>query len=427
MSIKRNATAVYLAYSAFDGMLSRLASTVYSVFAILTLGLDPFRLVLMGTILEGTYLLFELPTGIVADTISRRLSVIIGLLGAGVAFVLLGLSRSFAIAALSQVLWGIFATFQSGADVAWMTDELGEEAARPLYIRSQQVAHGGALVGIVASVALATIDYRLPIVLAGIGFALLGVVLAIVMPEDHFTERAREDGEQLHQGLAATFRDGVREMRGHHIMLLILGTAALHGASTEGFDRLADYHVLIDIGLPAIGHLNRVVWFGVIDGVALLFGLGALSFVKRRVHLEGHARVARILRWIDVLLLGSIVVFAASRWFWLALLAVWGVGALRSVRDPIFAAWINQGLAPKTRATINSVGNQADAIGQSVGGPALGLIGNASVPWALAISGLLHLPSLALYARAIRRGSAGDAEPADTTIQLADTTIQPEE
>ena len=420
MSLRRNATAVYLAYSAFDGLFGRLAFTVYSVFVILTLGLDPFRLVLMGTILEGTYLLFELPTGIVADTVSRRLSIVIGLLGAGAAFVLLGLSTSFAMAAFSQVLWGIFATFQSGADVAWMTDELGEEAARPLYIRSEQVAHAGALVGIVASVALASIDYRLPIVLAGVGFALLGVALAFVMPEDHFTKRERADGERLHQGLAATFRDGVREVRGHHVLLLILATAALHGASTEGFDRLADYHVLVDIGLPAIGHLNRVVWFGVLDGVALVLGLGALSFVKHRIHLEGHARVARILRWIDVLLLISVVLFAFAHWFWLAVLAAWGVGALRSVREPIFAAWINQGLAPKTRATINSVGNQADAIGQSVGGPALGLIGNASVPWALAISGLLHLPSLALYARAIRRGSAGDAEPADTTIELED-------
>ena len=35
--------------------------------------------------------------------------------------------------------------------------------------------------------------------------------------------------------------------------MLILGTAALHGASTEGFDRLADLHILRDIGLPSIG------------------------------------------------------------------------------------------------------------------------------------------------------------------------------
>ena len=202
------------------------------------------------------------------------------------------------------------------------------------------------------------------------------------------------------------------------MLVLILATAALHGASTEGFDRLADYHFLIEIGLPAIGHLNRVVWFGVLDGVALVLGLGS-ALVREASDPPRRTRSRRPdLRWIDVLLLISVVVFAFAHWFWLAVLAAWGVGALRSVREPIFAAWINQGLAPTTRATINSVGNRPTRSGSPWAGRPSALIGNASVPWALAISGLLHLPSLALYARAIRRGSAGDAVPADTTIEL---------
>ena len=105
--------------------------------------LDPFRLLLLGTILEGTYLVFEIPTGVVADTISRRLSVVIGLVGSGIAFAILGLAHSFAMAALSQFLWGVFATFQSGADVAWLTDELGEEAARPSSARCWPTSSAG--------------------------------------------------------------------------------------------------------------------------------------------------------------------------------------------------------------------------------------------------------------------------------------------
>ena len=116
---------------------------IFSVFLILRLGLGPFQLVRLGTILEGSYLLFETPTGVVADTISRRTSVIIGLAGGGVGFLLLGFSHSFWMAAASQVIWGIFATFESGADVAWLTDEVGEEAARPLYLRGEQFAHVG--------------------------------------------------------------------------------------------------------------------------------------------------------------------------------------------------------------------------------------------------------------------------------------------
>ena len=57
-----------------DGFLFHLDSTVYSVFLILQVGLDPLQLVLMGTILEVSYLLFEVPTRIVADAVSRKWS-----------------------------------------------------------------------------------------------------------------------------------------------------------------------------------------------------------------------------------------------------------------------------------------------------------------------------------------------------------------
>jgi DHA3 family tetracycline resistance protein-like MFS transporter len=201
-------------------------------------------------------------------------------------------------------------------------------------------------------------------------------------------------------------------------LLLILGTAALHGASTEGFDRLADFHLLRDIGLPAIGNLDRIVWFGIIDGVALILGIVGLATFKRRSHLNGHAHVARILRVIDLVLIAAVVVFGLSGAFWLAVLMMWLVAATRNIREPIFDAWVNQGLDPSTRATINSMGAQSDAIGQAAGGPALGVIGNASVPAALVVSGLLRLPALLLYARAIKRGTVGPAEPTEDVLEL---------
>jgi MFS transporter, DHA3 family, tetracycline resistance protein len=403
---------VYLAYMAADGFFFRVMSVIFSVFLILRLGLGPFQLVLMGTILEGSYLLFETPTGVVADTISRRTSIVIGLTGAGVSCLLLGSAHSFGMAAISQVIGGIFATFVSGADVAWLTDEVGEEVARPLYLRGDQVMHAASLVGIAAGVALATVDLALPILVSGAGHLLLALALALVMPEDRFEPRAREEGERLHHSLMATFKDGLRDARGHPVLLLILGTTALHGASTEGFDRLADYHILRDVGLPSIGHLSRLWWFAILDGVSMLIAIGSIAVVRRWVSLQGHVAVARILAVIDVALVLSVVAFALAGSFWLAIGAAWVVGGLRSVRDPIATAWINQGLDPRTRATINSMGSQSDAMGQAAGGPVLGgLASGFGAPFAIVVSGLLRLPSLLLYRRAIRRGTVGTLAP----------------
>jgi len=416
--MRQNAATAYAIYVAGDGFLFRMIFTVYSIFVVLTLGFTPFQLVLLGTILEGTYLLCEVPTGVVADTVSRRLSVVIGLVGSGLSFLVLGLSHSFLVVALTQVMWGFFASFQSGADVAWLTDELGEEAARPHYLRGSQIGNAAALAGIVVGIVLATINYRLPIILASLGVIVFGLAMLFVMPEEGFEKKERAEGERIHTGMVNTFKNGVRQVRAQHVLVLILGVAALHGASTEGFDRLADFHLLKDIGLPAIGNLDRIVWFGVIDGVALILGIVALAMFKRRSHLNGHAHVARILRVIDLVLIAAVVAFGLAGVFWLALLAMWIVAAIRNVREPIFDAWVNQGLDPSTRATINSMGAQSDAIGQAAGGPALGLIGNASVPAALVVSGFLRLPALLLYARAIKRGTVGTAEPTEEALEL---------
>jgi MFS transporter, DHA3 family, tetracycline resistance protein len=412
---------VWLAMWTVDGFLFHLDSTVYSIFLIIQVGLDPLQLVLMGTILEVSYLLFEVPTGIVADTVSRKWSIVIGYLGTGIAFVMLGSADSFGVAALSQVLYGVSATFVSGADVAWLTDEVGEEAARPLYVRSEQFFNGGALVGIAGSVALASIALRLPILVCGLGYAALGLALAFGMTE---TRRpTRDAGAKFRHSMRVTLRDAVRQVRAHHVLLLILATAALHGASTEGWDRLSDLQLLRGIGLPSLGDLEPIVWFGILDGVGLVLGIAALAYVRRRGHLEGHGLVAKLLAFVDVLLIASVVGFAFVGSFWLAAILFWIVGGLRSLRGPVFTAWINQGLDPATRATINSMGGQADAVGQAMAGPVVGGVGRAfSVPWALSLAGLLRLPILFLYLRAIRRGTVGTVAPdaMDQEIDLAD-------
>ena len=54
---------VYLVYSTGEGFFFHLMSVLFSVFLIVELELGPFQLLLLGTVLELTYLLFEVPTG----------------------------------------------------------------------------------------------------------------------------------------------------------------------------------------------------------------------------------------------------------------------------------------------------------------------------------------------------------------------------
>src|SRR3712207_7145810 len=67
---------VYLGIKGASALFFMLWATVASVYRIEEVGLDPLRLVLLGTALEVAILVFEVPTGVLADTYGRRRSVI---------------------------------------------------------------------------------------------------------------------------------------------------------------------------------------------------------------------------------------------------------------------------------------------------------------------------------------------------------------
>jgi len=394
-------------------MLTTLFGTIFSIYLIVDAGLTPFRLLLLGTVLELSVVVFEVPTGVVADVVSRRLSVIVGLFVIGAGLFVTGAFESFGLLIVGSVLWGIGWTFVSGAEEAWITDEVGEEAASTLYLRGAQSWQVGALAGIPLAVGLGAIDLGLPIMAAGIGWAILGLSMAFLMPETNFHRTVDGQGRRF----LGTFHAGVREVRRSQVLLLVLVIAVLHGMATEGFDRLAEFHLLRDTSFPEVGQLGLVVWFGVIEGVGLILSIVAAEILRRRADLATHAGVTRVLAGIDIALVVSVVVFAVAGAFWFAVAAFWAVAFLREVREPVFTAWVNRGLDPGTRATVNSMVGQTDAIGQIAGGPTIGVVAVWwSVPAAIAVAGVLRAPALALYVRARRKGEPAPVD--DVAVEV---------
>lgn len=70
------------------------------------------------------------------------------------------------------------------------SSEIGAERVGPVYIRAAQISTFTSLVGIVISSVLAPIGLNLPILLGGSLFVVLSIVLALIMPEKHFTPGA---------------------------------------------------------------------------------------------------------------------------------------------------------------------------------------------------------------------------------------------
>ena len=291
---------LYLGIEAFYGLVWSTMVTANLVYQALVVGLTPLELVLVGTLLEGVCLVAEVPTGVVADLYSRRLSVVIGIVLIGLGFTLEGGIVSLWAVLAAQVVWGIGATFVSGALEAWLSDETSEQAASGAYLRAAQLSQATSLVGIGASVALAAVGGpRLPVLVGGIVMALFGVVLWCLLPEHGLTPARREAGERTHRAALRTVRAGVALVRRRRLARALVVASVFAGLASEGFDRLYTPHLLRDFSLPALGGVGVVGWFALLNVASLLLGMGALEVARRRLAQADEPRVLRGLIVVD--------------------------------------------------------------------------------------------------------------------------------
>jgi DHA3 family tetracycline resistance protein-like MFS transporter len=394
---------VYLILQAGSSLFFSLIFTVNMIYQVTVVGLSPLQLVLVGTTLEATAFLFEIPTGVVADVKSRRLSVIVGYVLMGLAFVVEGSLPYFGTVLLSQVVWGLGYTFTSGATQAWMADEVGAAHASEAFLRGAQASWIGALVAIPLSVALGSLNVQLPIVAGGGLMILLAGFLAVAMSEEGF--QPTPPGERTTWGMMAqTVRDARGLVGRQPVLLALLAIGLFYGLYSEGVDRLWTPHLLDSFAPPFGGQVDPVVWLGGLRAALLLGGLAASEVVRRRVDTGQGRSLARLLAANAALIVAGLVLFGLVRSLWLAMAAFWLVGTLRRVAAPLHEAWYNRRIDdPQVRATLFSMTSQVDALGQIAGGPGVGLVGNVSIRAALVVSALLLAPVVPLYRVAQRR------------------------
>ena len=255
----------------------------------------------------------------------------------------------------------------------------------------------------ILSVTLATYSLNLPLLIGGFLTIGLGAALFFAMPERNFSPSPREGRRSSLQQVRATVRGGVRLVRARPVLLILLSVAVFTGMSEEGFDRLYAKPFLDGLGLPSLGALDSVVWFGIINAGAMILGYLAAEVVGRRLNVGDAAVAARLLLVLNACTIVGMLSFALAGSFALALAAFWFASLARTPAEPLYLTWLNEGLEPRVRATVISMGSQAGAFGEASAGPVIGAVGNlAGIRTALTAASLILSPVLLLYARAIR-------------------------
>jgi DHA3 family tetracycline resistance protein-like MFS transporter len=395
-----SAFAIHLLQTFFNSFAHSLFFTAFMVFQIEVIGLDALQLVLVGTVMEASIFIFEIPTGIVADVYSRRLSVIIGVMLQALAFGGLALLPSFAGALLTQALWGLGYTFTSGAYQAWLVDEVGQAASGKAFLRGGQVGRAGGILGIGTAALLAGFGPTVPII--GASLMLLGVagLLVLRMPENGFRPTPAED-RTTWQRWADTFRGGLRVIRSRPTLMSILAVGLFFGLYSEGWDRLWQAHLIRNIGLPDI--MPAITWFSLLSIGGVILDMLLIETLQRRMDMNDGRKLSRLFFALTLLMVISIIGYGLSSDLLTAIVLMYVFSVARSLVDPVLHTWTNQHIDSPVRATVLSLQSQTDAIGQIVGGPPIGAIGTNSLRLAFFTSGLILSPALILLRLANRR------------------------
>lgn len=375
---------------------------------------------------SSTGIVLQLPTGVLADHVSRRLLLVVAGFLRVVGFGAWIVAPSFAGFATGFVLWGLSSALQDGTFEALVYDELAAVGARKAYGRLTARSGTGGLVATAVATALAVPLFRIG------GFELVGWVSVAVCAIEGLVSlslparpRVAEASEGGLRGYMETLRIGIVEaatrpsVRGvvllvallpaltaideyvplvghdYHVptsvvpvfLLVITLTAAIGNWATGRWwsvrgSRMAGILALGAAALAASGLTDRAAGFA---GVAIAFGVVQFGITSAEVRLQ-HAITGRARATVtSVAGVGAdvfaIIVFAAS-----AAIAQWlpVTGLLAAFALPLFvlAALTPRWLRYRISATATDgdgdptgadcTGGDTDVVGDDVGGRSTG-------------------------------------------------------
>jgi MFS family permease len=380
------------------------ASLIWGINTIFLLdaGLSNLEAFAANAFFTAGMVLFEVPTGIVADTVGRRASYLLGtvtLTASTLLYVLLWqIEAPFWEWAVASLVLGLGFTFFSGAVEAWLVDALAATGftgeMESVFGRGQMVMGTAMLTGSVAGGFIAQqTSLGVPFLLRGVVLALMFVVAFRLMHDVGFTpEKGGRPLAEMRKIASASIEYGWRVPA---VKWLMVESLFVGGVGIYAFYALQPY--LLELyGDPQAYQIAGLV-AAIVAGAQILGGLAA-PWIRQRFQRRTSALLATAaLSVVTLALIGLIENF----WAAIGLIAVWGL--LFAATMPIRQAYLNGMIPSQQRATILSFDS---LMASSSGVWAQPALGRAADAWGYAPSYLvgagisaLALPFLGLSRR----------------------------
>jgi len=384
---------------------------------LLDAGLSNFEAFAANAFFTAGMVVFEIPTGVVADTVGRKASYLLGTITlaatTGLYWLLWVWSAPFVWWAVASVLLGLGFTFFSGAVEAWLVDALTSTGytgsleavfGRGLVVTGVAMFVGSVLGGVVAQAT----DLGVPFVLRAVILVIMFVFAAVVMRDMGFTpDRSLGPLKATRHVLSESVEHGLRK---RSVRYVILSAPFASGVGIYAFYALQPY--LLELyGDPSAysiaGLAAAVLSLAQVAGGVLAPRLRGM-FAKRTTTVIGASLIS----------IATLILLGLNSVFWLAiiLLVVWGF--VFAVAGPVRQAYLNDMIPSKQRATVLSFDSLFGSLGGVFVQPALGRAADlGGYGTSLVIGGVVELIGIPFLFASRRQH-----DPADTTTakQAAD-------
>ena len=352
--------------------------------------------------------LFEVPTGVIADGWGRRVSFLLGTVTLAVStylyYLLWQLSAPFWTWAVVSVLLGLGFTFFSGAVEAWLVDALHFSGyygdLETVFGRGQMVSGFAMLVGSAAGGVIAQVtDLGVPfLVRVGVLVAMFSVAFLLMRDVGFTPERSPHPLKATRAVLTASIESGLKNPPVRYVMLSApfsagIGFYVFYALQPYLLELFGDPRAYSVAGLAA----------AVMAGAQILGGWLAPT-VRRRV--RRRTTVLVVSSAMSALILMALGI---TRVFWVALLLLVLWALVSAAGTPVRQAYLNDMIASKQRATVLSFDSLMGSSGGIVVQPLMGRAADVyGYPLSLAFSGVIELFAVPFLLASRRRRSPAD-------------------
>ncbi len=401
---------VVRSYLVIAGLYTLSASLIWGVNTLFLLdaGLDIFQVFIANSVFTGSMALFEIPTGVLADTRGRRtsflLSVVVVLLGTLGYVAVAAVGGGLLLFCLMSVVLGLGYTFYSGATEAWLVDALQatgyEGELDRIFARGAMVSGVTMLIGTVGGGLLGTFNLSIPFLGRAGLLAVVFVVAFFTMHDIGFTPRAMKLADmprEMKQVAEASIAFGWHQTS---VRLLVIASFIHSILLFWGFYAWQPYFLgLLGEDLPWVaGVIAALVSLAIIVGNSLVEWF--TRFCGRRTTLLLWAAVIQTVAALGVGLAGS---------FWLAVALYLVVMGTWGVWTPVKQAYLHQLVPSEQRATVISFDSLVASGGSVLGQTALGRLSQThSIAAGYVVGGLTTVLIWPVLVLLRRRNDAAD-------------------